>query len=148
MAQEHEIIARMKDDLKRGAELCRRLQKNAVEMAPREMTYMELKRLCRRLEDSCRQITHERGDDERRTGFTWLELSNHFKKLSDAIQSRVRECKWLEFGKLAEVFDLNLKRIPELAEKRSEQSSLSGQLLILPRHLRGDVPKNSGLILP
>ena len=146
MAQEHEVLARCRDDLRRGKELCLSLKKNAIEHAPRELSYIELKTLCRRLEESCRQMAHERGDDERRMAFPWIELAHHFKKLADAVQKLRRGHRWLLFGDLAEVFERHTRNIAILANRATGNTSLSGQLLILPPWLRSK--PQSSLILP
>src|SRR5580698_6406847 len=71
MSRESEFLTRHRDDLKRGAELCRLLQGNMVEARPREKHYLELRLICKRLEGTSRQMAHERGDD-----FTWLQLGH------------------------------------------------------------------------
>jgi hypothetical protein len=145
MSRESEFLTRHKDDLKRGAELCRLLQGNMVEARPREKHYLELRLICKRLEGTSRQMAHERGDD-----FTWLQLGHHYVDVGKKIQALRRAQKWAMFGKMAEVFDAGLARIDRLATAATGLTSLnSSSLLILPKFLRS-TPANdaSKIILP
>jgi hypothetical protein len=143
MSRETEFLGRFRDDCKRAVELCVALQKQAVEISPREMSYLELRVICKRLEGICRQMAHERGDD-----FTWLELSNYHVKVSNQIHKLRRLERWLDFGKMADVFRLSLRRIQELAERASGLTSMSASpLLLLPPYLRDKPPQRSGLIV-
>ena len=146
MSRETEFLTRHKDDLKRGAELCRLLQKNAIEPAPRERHYLELRLICRRLEGTSRQMAHERGDD-----FRWLSLGNHYVEVGKMILRLRRTGKWMAFADLAKVFEVGLRRIDMLATQATGLTSISGTqpFLVLPPHLRKEAANsNSSLILP
>lgn len=140
MSRETEFLDRHKEDLRIGAELCRLLQTNAREASPREQRYLRLMQICKRLENTCRQMAHERGDD-----YTWLQLGNHYFKVGEMVRNLRRGKKWLSFGALAEVFDAGVPKIDRLAHTANGVTSLnSSSLLILPEYLR---PKPAGGLL-
>ena len=142
MSRETEFVTRHKEDLIRAAELCRLLQRNALEPRPRELQYLELTKICKRLEGSSRQMAHERGDD-----FTWLQLGHHYAQVAKLVQKLRRGLKWMAFGELAKVFEAGAVRVERLANTATGTTSMNGSpLLILPRYLQ---PKPAGgLILP
>lgn len=142
MSRETEFLQRHKEDCQRGAELCRVLQGNMVTPRPREMHYLELMQICKRLEGTSRQMAHERGDD-----FTWLSLGNHYFRVGEMIRKVRRRKDWMRFGGLAEVFDAGVIRVQRLAEAATGRSSMSASSLILPAHLRPAKP-GGGLIIP
>jgi hypothetical protein len=144
MSREYEFLARHREDLKRGAELCRFLQSQAKAATPRELKYLELRKVCERLEGSARQMAHERGDD-----FRWLSLANHYVNVGKMVQKLRRSGHWLPFGKLAEVFEAGESRLDRLASMANGITSLNPSgLLILPPHMRVDPAPKPGLILP
>ena len=106
-------------------------------------TYLRLRATCKRLEGSCRQMAHERGDD-----FTWLQAAHHYNKVSEAAQQLRKKGEWLRFGKLAEVFDASLPKVERLATIANGVTSLStSPLLVLPPFLRPKVTAG-GIIIP
>ena len=110
---------------------------------PRQKTYLRLRATCKRLEGSCRQMAHERGDD-----FTWLQAAHHYNKVSEAAQQLRKKGEWLRFGKLAEVFDASLPKVERLATIANGVTSLStSPLLVLPPFLRPKVTAG-GIIIP
>ena len=143
MSRETEVLGRHKEDLRVAAEICRELQKQAVMPTPRQKTYLRLRATCKRLEGSCRQMAHERGDD-----FTWLQAAHHYNKVSEAAQQLRKKGEWLRFGKLAEVFDASLPKVERLATIANGVTSLStSPLLVLPPFLRPKVTAG-GIIIP
>jgi hypothetical protein len=143
MSRETEFLGRHKEDLRVAAEICRELQKQAVMPTPRQKTYLRLRATCKRLEGSCRQMAHERGDD-----FTWLQAAHHYNKVSEAAQQLRKKGEWLRFGKLAEVFDASLPKVERLATIANGVTSLStSPLLVLPPFLRPKVTAG-GIIIP
>lgn len=143
MSRETEFLTRHKEDLRQAAELCHSLQKEAVEVRPRQKRYMELKAICKRLEGSCRQMAHERGDD-----FTWLQMAHHYHRVSESVSQLRKAGQWLKFGAMAEVFGAGLARLDRLATAATGLTSRStSPLLILPSFLR---PRTTpgGIILP
>ena len=143
MSRETEFLGRHKEDLRVAAEICRELQKQAVMPTPRQKTYLRLRATCKRLEGSCRQMAHERGDD-----FTWLQAAHHYNKVSEAAQQLRKKGEWLRFGKLAEVFDASLPKVERLATIANGVTSLStSPLLVLPPFLRPKVTAG-GVIIP
>lgn len=142
MSRETEFIQRHTDDCRRGAELCRILQGNANQPSSRELHYLELMTICKRLEGTCRQMAHERGDD-----FRWLTLGNHYFKVGEMVRKVRRRNDWMRFGQLADVFMVGIEKIKLLATTATGLSSMNASsLLILPPHLR---PKpGGGIILP
>lgn len=143
MSRETEFIQSHTDDLRRACELCRVLQGNANQPSPRELHYLELMRICKRLEGTCRQMAHERGDD-----FTWLSLGNHYFRVGEMVRRQRRRKDWMQFGNLAKVFEAGVAKIQKLAETATGRTSLnSSSLLILPSHMRPK-PSGGGLIIP
>ena len=143
MSRETEFLGRHKEDLRVAAEICRELQKQAVMPTPRQKTYLRLRATCKRLEGSCRQMAHERGDD-----FTWLQAAHHYNKVSEAAQQLRKKGEWLRFGKLAEVIDASLPKVERLATIANGVTSLStSPLLVLPPFLRPKVTAG-GIIIP
>jgi|FreactcultureFD7_1027221.scaffolds.fasta_scaffold05845_6 hypothetical protein len=133
MSRETEFLTRHKEDLTQAAEMCRTLQRQAVEVSPRHRTYLRLLQTCKRLEGTCRQMAHERGDD-----FTWLQLGHHYHAVSRKVTALRHEGKWLLFGKLAEVFEAGMPQVGRLATTATGLTSMStSPLLILPPYLRG-----------
>ena len=63
MSREYEFLARHREDLKRGAELCRFLQSQAKAATPRELKYLELRKVCERLEGSARLAPTPNAED-------------------------------------------------------------------------------------
>ena len=145
MSRETEFLTRHKEDLRQAAELCRELQKQAVQVTPRQRKYLALRALCKRLEGSCRQMAHERGDD-----FTWLQAAHHYAQTDKVIQKLRSSGHWLKFGPLADVFEAGIAKIDRLAHTATGVTSRStSSLLILPKFLRGDAPVTpGGIILP
>ena len=145
MSRESEFLTRHKDDLRIAAEICRDLQKQAVEVTPRERKYLVLRAVCKRLEGTCRQMGHERGDD-----FTWLQMGHHYHRVSETIQNLRRTGQWLKFGAMAEVFEAGSVRLDKLANTPTRTTSASATTLVLPRFLRGlGMPTTpGGIILP
>jgi hypothetical protein len=143
VSRESEFLKRHKDDLTRAAEVCKLLQRNVVEKAPRTQHYLELMRITKRLEGTCRQLAHERGDD-----FTWLRLGDLYVRVGKSIQSARNGLKWAAFGDIAKVFEAGIARLDRLAHTANGITSLSrSSLLILPAHLQSK-PSAGGLILP
>ena len=143
MSRESEFLTRHKEDLRKAAELCRDLQRQAVEVTPRQKRYLQLVVICKRLEGSCRQMAHERGDD-----FTWLQMGHHYNKVSQMITRLRHSGHWLRFGAMADVFDAGLVRVEKLAHMANGVTSMSSSpLLLLPPFLRPKVSPG-GIILP
>jgi HPt (histidine-containing phosphotransfer) domain-containing protein len=146
MSRESEFLQRHKEDLRRAIELCRQLESNLAQMSLRGRPTRELMAICKRLEGSCRQMAHERGDD-----YTWLQLGHHYAQLQKLVLRLRTKEKWGQFGDLAKVFEVGIQKIDRLAETaRGITSMSSSPLVILPKFLRGQgVPISpSGLILP
>jgi hypothetical protein len=143
MSRETEFVQRHKEDLRRAIELCRQLEKNQVEMSLRGRPTRELMAVCKRLESTCRQMAHERGDD-----FTWLQLGHHYAQLQKLVLRLRTKEKWAQFGDLAKVFEVGIAKFDQLTAQARGLTSLStSPLLILPKFLRNQ-PQPSGLILP
>jgi hypothetical protein len=141
MSRETEFLTRHKEDLRRAVELCRLLQRNMVEIAPRTLQYLELRAICKRLEGTSRQMAHERGDD-----FSWLQLGDLYFRVSKAVTKARNKHDWAAFGEIAKVFEAGIVRVERLATAATGITSRStSPLLILPRYLQ---PKPNGLILP
>jgi hypothetical protein len=139
MSRESEFLTRHKEDLVRGSELCRLLQRNMIEKQPRELHYLELMKICKRLEGTARQMAHERGDD-----FTWLSLGNLYFKTGEMVRKCRRRQDWMRFGDLSNVFQAGVSRIDKIAHAATGRSSLSASGLILPAHMR---PAPTGRII-
>ena len=143
MSRESEFLTRHKEDLRKAAELCRDLQRQAIEVSPRQKRYLQLLALCKRLEGSSRQMAHERGDD-----FTWLQMGHHYNQVAKMAMRLRHEGKWLRFGALADVFDAGAAKIDRLATVANGVTSMSASpLLLLPPFLRPKVSAG-GIILP
>lgn len=141
MASEHEIIEQHRASLREARECCLKLRKNAVEPSPRGAVYMDLKAALKRLEGTCRQMGHMRGDAR------WFRLATVYAGREQTIAAsrtgtearqfasaevlarRYFLCgEWLAFGGLAQLFALGLRRLDELAERKTERAGT----LILP----------------
>lgn len=131
MSRETEFLTRHTEDLRKAAELCRLLQRNVVEKQPREVKYLDLMAICKRLEGTSRQMAHERGDD-----FTWLSLGQHYFKVGEAVRKCRRRGDWMRFGQLADVFEAGVVKLQRMAELATGRTSMSASGLILPPHLR------------
>jgi hypothetical protein len=77
-----------------------------------------------------------------------VERGNYFHKISNMVQKLRRGAKWLLFADLAKVFEANLVQMQRAAERATGQSSLSGQLLILPPFLQDKRANGGHIILP
>lgn len=141
MLTEPEILSQHQASLRQARECCLALQINAVETRPRGALYIDLKLALKRLEGTCRQLAHNRGDAR------WLRLAQVYmgkdKTLpasrtgielrtspsAEAIAERLfRGGQWLAFGELAKVFELGLRRADALATRKTERPGT----LILP----------------
>jgi hypothetical protein len=145
MSRETEDFTLAREAMRRSIELCNELKLNANEPSPRTLKYIELRKMVKRVEKICRDISHERGDD-----FTWLELGNYFgTKLDKAVQFYRNNHRWTKFGELAAVFELCLHKFEILANRKTEVSSFSRErpLLLLPQFLR-KTPQPGRIILP
>jgi hypothetical protein len=143
VSRESEFLTRHKEDLRLAAELCRELQKQHIQVTPRQARYLRLLAICRRLEGSARQMAHERGDD-----FTWLQVGHHYHKVGEMVTKLRHEAKWLKFGPLADVFEAGIAKIDRLATAATGVTSRStSPLLILPRFLQPKVTPG-GIIIP
>ena len=143
MSRETEFLTRHKEDLRLAAELCRELQRQAIEVTPRQKTYLRLLAVCKRLEGAMRQMAHERGDN-----FWWLQRAHHYHKVSVMVMRLRHEGHWPQFGPLAEVFGAGIAKVEQQAKQASGVSSMStSPLLLLPPFLRPKVSAG-GIILP
>jgi hypothetical protein len=143
VSRETEFLTRHKEDLRLAAELCRELQRQAIEVTPRQRKYLRLLAVCKRLEGSARQMAHERGDD-----FRWLQIGHHYHKVSEMVMRLRHEGHWLRFGALADVFEAGIAKVEKLATAANGMTSMStSPLLLLPQFLRSKVTAG-GIIIP
>lgn len=144
MLTEAEIMAQHQASLRQARECCLKLQRNAVEVSPRGAVYMDLKAALKRLEGTCRQMGHMRGDAR------WFRLATLYagRELRIAASRTGAEARqapsaevlarkylltgdWLKFGQLAALFELGLRRADELATRKTERRGT----LILPPYM-------------
>ena len=145
MLTESETLSQHRASLREARECCLRLQRNAVETSPRGAVYMDLKAALKRIEGTCRQMGHMRGDAR------WFRLATIYAGRETRIAAsrtgaEMRETPsaevlarkyfltndWLAFGQLAKLFELGLRRADELAHAKTERLGT----LILPPYMR------------
>ena len=108
------------------------LAKNAdpERAAPRGRHYRALRDALSALEGTCRQLAHWREDTR------WLKLGIVYAKAMRVAQQNFARQDWLGFKELSALFELGVRRMDELATKRTERVGM-----ILPK-------RTDWLILP
>lgn len=124
MTTEAEILSRHLDDLNIARVACQKLRRNEIEAVPRGQPYMDLRDAMKRLENSCRQMFHWRGDDAR-----WLRLGAVYARAQRSAQQHLWREQWAAFGEMQKLFELGLRRIDELGTRPTGRSI---DKLILP----------------
>lgn len=141
MLTEHQIMTQHLASLRQAREACLKLMRQAAETSPRGAVYMDLKAAIKRIEGTCRQMGHARGDAR------WFRLATIYAGRETRIAaSRTGEDvrrvpsaevlarkfflgnQWLKFGDLATLFEVGLRRADELASRKTERRGT----LILP----------------
>lgn len=116
---ESEIIARHKQALSDARGECdwlaaqERSKWEKGTARPRGRHYMNLRDALNKLEGSCRQMAHWRGDAR------WLKLATIYQRAMPMCQRWYMAQKWLQFGQLAEVFESGQARMAYLRDGRT-----------------------------
>jgi hypothetical protein len=129
MLTEPELLSQHRAQLRIGLEACQKLKMNAVEPSPRGQAYADLVDALKKLEGTCRQMFHWRGDDAR-----WIKLGAVYARALPLVQRLRLMEKWAAFGSLEDLFELGLRRVTDLAERPTGRSQ--GKL-ILPGDIHG-----------
>lgn len=117
MLTEHEILSQHSDQLRIAYERCHTLKMNAVEAMPRGVAYADLKSAIRKLEGTCRQMFHWRGDDAR-----WLRLAAMYARSEKLARRLLITEDWHAYGTMAELFEMGLRNFADLAERPTGRS--------------------------
>ncbi len=141
MTTEAEIISQHQASLRQARERCLILQKNQVEPRPSFAHHIALLGACKRLEGTCRQMGHMRGDAR------WFRLATLYmgneatlpasrtgveartqRSAGDMVNRLYNSRNWAGFGQLAELFERGMRQVDELATRQTERKGT----LILP----------------
>lgn len=117
---QQEVLSKHEQCLKEGGEACAQLAKNAdpTYIHPRGHLYGNLKRALTQLEGTCRQMSMFR-DDAR-----WTKLGFVYARAIRMIQPKFVAQDWLFFGKLKPLFEDGLKRMDDLANRKTGRSGI------------------------
>lgn len=112
---EQELIDRHVSALKEAKDACQELGRNADPdyIAVRGPHYRKLREALNLVEGTCRQLCAFR-DDTR-----WLPLGIHYAKVMRLVQRKFVEQKWSHFRKLAPMFDIGLRQMQDLKDRRT-----------------------------
>lgn len=121
---QQEIMDKHIQCLKEGRDACQSLAKNADPeyIFPRGHLYGSLKRALKALEGTCRQMAAFR-DDTR-----WTKLGFVYARAMRVAQVKFVRQDWLAFRQIAEIFEVGLKRMDELANAKTGKTGV-----ILPK---------------
>lgn len=131
---QQEILDKHGQCLKEGKDACTLLAKNAdpTYIFPRGHLYGKLRRALTALEGSCRQMSMMR-DDTR-----WTQLGFVYAKALRMAQTKFNAQDWLGLGKMGDLFDIGLKRMDDLANRKTGKSGVimpdRYDWLVLPDH--------------
>lgn len=117
MLTEAEILSQHVDQLKIAKECCDRLKMNAVEISPRGFVYMQLIGANKKLDGTCRQLFHWRGDDAR-----WIKLGSVYVRAMKVAARLMLKEQWAAFGALAQLYELGQRRVDELGTRPTGRS--------------------------
>lgn len=117
MLTESEILSQHRGQLRIAFEACERLKMNAVEPRPRGHDYRQLKDATAKLEGTCRQMFHWRGDEAE-----WLRLGAIYARAAKTAHRLFLAESWALFGSLAELFQAGMRRVDDLAERPTGRS--------------------------
>lgn len=120
---EQELIDRHQQALKEAKDACQELGRNADPdyIAVRGPHYRRLREALNLVEGTCRQLCAFRQDTR------WLPLGIHYAKVMRLVQRKFVEQKWSHFGKLAPMFDIGLRQMQDLKDRRT---GIRGSILI------------------
>lgn len=122
MLSEPEILSQHQASLRQARERCLALHKQLVETSPRGRHHIQLREACKRLEGTCRQMGHYRGD------FRWFSLGGVYAKAWKKADEMFVGNRWAGFGELAKLFEQGIRKADDLATRRTEKKGT----LILP----------------
>jgi hypothetical protein len=131
---QREILTKHEQCLREAKEACVQLAKNADPeyLFPRGHLYGNLKRALTQLEGTCRQMAAFR-DDTR-----WLQLGFVYARAIRQVQVKFNDQKWLYFRELIALFENGLKRMDDLANRKTGKSGIimpaTYNWLMLPDH--------------
>jgi hypothetical protein len=131
---QQELLAKHKECLKQGKEVCIQLAKNAdpAYLFPRGHLYGQLRRALTQLEGTCRQLAANR-DDTR-----WTKLGFVYARGLRMAQVKFNNQEWLFFRKFQELFEQGLVHMNDLATRKTGKSGIilpqRYDWLVLPDH--------------
>jgi hypothetical protein len=129
MTTEAEILSQHQAQLRIAYEACHALKMNAVESMPRGFRYQQLLDANKKLEGTCRQMFHWRGDNAH-----WVRLAAIYAQASKLAARLLLREKWTGFAELAKVYELGVRRVDDLASRPTGRSL---DKLILPGRIDG-----------